>query len=114
MDTACRLSEETRTQLDMASARVLAIATVHRQLPQRLHGRNRDGRVSVPAVRKPQTASGWRLEVSDDGRGLPEGFEVDRSKGFGMKMVKTFVRKLDAKLAVSSRPGRTAFEIFSA
>jgi two-component sensor histidine kinase len=69
------------------------------------------GNVTVDFKR---TANGWRLEISDHGRGLPEGFDVDRSKGFGMKIVKTFVRKLNAKLAVSSSPGRTAFEIFGA
>jgi two-component sensor histidine kinase len=165
-------SEETRTQLDMASARVLAIATVHRQLhltgsmeeiemdaflrrlceslkqtaPAQIIALNviveptkvrsdvasglglvvaelvtnsfkyayaagEKGNVTVDFKR---TANGWRLEISDHGRGLPEGFDVDRSKGFGMKIVKTFVRKLNAKLAVSSSPGRTAFEIFGA
>ena len=60
-----------------------------------------------------QTTSGWRLEVSDEGRGLPEGFDIDQSKGFGMQVVKAFVRRLNARMAVSSRPGRTSFEIRS-
>jgi two-component sensor histidine kinase len=58
-----------------------------------------------------QTVSGWRLDVSDDGRGLPEGFDIDQSKGFGMQVAKAFVRRLNAEMAVSSRPGRTSFEI---
>ena len=164
-------SEETRAQLDMASNRVLAIATVHQQL--HLSG-SMDGieinafllrlceslKHTAPAqitaidvtsettmvrpdvasgvgflvaelvtnsfkyayavgergnvaVDFKQTASGWRLEVSDEGRGLPAGFDIDQSKGFGMQVVKAFVRRLNAKLAVSSRPGRTAFEISS-
>jgi two-component sensor histidine kinase len=165
-------SEETRTQLDMASARVLAIATVHRQLhltgsmeeiemdaflrrlceslkqtapaqitalnvvvePTKVRSDVASGlglvvaelvtnsfKYAYPAGAKgnvnvdfKRTTSGWRLEISDDGRGLPEGFDVDQSKGFGMKIVKTFVRKLNAKLEVSSRPGRTTFEIISA
>jgi two-component sensor histidine kinase len=45
-----------------------------------------------------QTTSGWRLEVSDEGLGAPEGFDIDQSKGFGMQ-VKSFVRRLNAKLA---------------
>jgi two-component sensor histidine kinase len=54
---------------------------------------------------------GWRLEVSDKGRGMPEGFDVNTSKGFGMQVVKAFVRRLGATLAISSRPGHTAFKI---
>jgi len=68
------------------------------------------GNVSVDFKRAP---GGWRLEVSDEGRGLPEGFDIDQSKGFGMQVVKAFVRRLNANMSVSSRPGRTAFEIFS-
>jgi two-component sensor histidine kinase len=164
-------SEETKAQLDMASNRVLAIATVHKQLhltgsleeieidaflrrlceslkhtapaqiaainvtaePTRLrsdvasglgllvaelvtnsfkyaYAAGERGNVSVDFKRAP---GGWRLEVSDEGRGLPEGFDIDQSKGFGMQVVKAFVRRLNANMSVSSRPGRTAFEIFS-
>ena len=49
-----------------------------------------------------QTSSGWRLEVS---RGLPERFDIDQSKGFGMQVVKAFV----ARLTVASHPGRATF-----
>ena len=58
-----------------------------------------------------QTSVGWRLKVSDKGRGLPQGFDIDQSKGFGMQVVKAFVRRLNADVTVSSRPGHTAFEI---
>jgi hypothetical protein len=33
------------------------------------------------AVDFEQTTSGWRLEVSDEGRGLPEGFDIDQKQG---------------------------------
>ena len=55
-----------------------------------------------------QNAGGWSLKVSDQGRGLPENC---RQKGFGMQVVKAFVRRLNATMTVSSRPGHTAFEI---
>jgi two-component sensor histidine kinase len=162
-------SKETKAQLDMASNRVLAIATVHKQLhltgnleeieidaflrrlceslkhtaPAQISAINvtadstklrsdiasgmgmlvaelvansfkyayPPGDLGSVAVDFKRTSSGWRLEVSDEGRGLPEGFDIDQSKGFGMQVVKAFVRRLDAKLTVFSRPGRTAFEI---
>jgi two-component sensor histidine kinase len=165
-------SDETRTQLDMASNRVLAIATVHRQLhltgsleeveigaflkrlceslkhtaPAQIsaitvtteatmvrsdvasglgllvaelvtnsfkyaYAAGERGTVAVdfkPAI------GGWRLDVSDEGSGLPEGFDIEKSAGFGMQVVKAFVRRLGATLAISSRPGHTAFEMTSA
>ena len=162
-------SEEARAQLDMAGNRVLAIATVHRQLhltgsleeveidaflhrlceslkhtaPSQIAAINVTadnvvlrsevasglgllvaelvtnsfkyayavGERGTVAVDFKQTADGWRLEVSDEGQGLPPNFDIDQSKGFGMKVVKAFVRRLNAKLVVVSRPGRTAFEI---
>jgi two-component sensor histidine kinase len=162
-------NEDTRTQLDLASNRVLAIATVHRQLhltgsmeqvdiadflrrlceslkhtaPAQIDAINITADTSLrqsdlatglgllvaelvtnsfkyayPAGRRgsvdvdfKETADGWRLMVSDQGQGFPEGFDLNQSKGFGMKVVKAFVRRLNAKLAVSSRPGHTAFEV---
>jgi two-component sensor histidine kinase len=58
-----------------------------------------------------ETEDGWRLVVSDEGQGFPEGFDLNQSKGFGMKVVKAFVSRLNAKLTVSSRSGHTAFEV---
>ena len=162
---------ETKAQLDMASKRVLAIATVHKQLhltgsleaidfdaflhrlceslkstaPERICAINvtaenaklrsdlasgmgmlvaelltnsfkhayADGQHGIVAVNFRQTPDGWCLEVLDEGRGLPAGFDIDQSKGVGMQVVKAFVRRLNAKLDISSRPGRTMFRINS-
>ena len=62
-----------------------------------------DGHHGIVAVDFRQTANGWFLQVSDEGQGLPAGFDIDRSKGVGMQVVKAFVRRLNAKLDVSSR-----------
>ncbi len=164
-------TDETKAQLDMAGSRVLAIATVHRQL--HLTGSMEEVEidaflnrlceslkqtaptqidtidvtaddVKVPSdlasgigllvaelvtnsfkyaypagahgsvsVHFAQASNGWRLKVSDQGSGLPQGFDIDQSKGFGMQVVKAFVRRLNANVLVSSRPGHTAFEINS-
>jgi two-component sensor histidine kinase len=162
-------SEDTKTQLDLASNRVLAIATMHKQLhltgsmeevdigdflrrlceslkhtaPAQIEGikvtsatllRRSDvatglgllvaelvtnsfkyaypaGRQGSVHVDFKETENGWRLVVSDDGQGFPVGFDIDQGKGFGMKVVKAFVSRLNAKLTVSSRPGHTAFEV---
>jgi two-component sensor histidine kinase len=162
-------SEEVRAQLDLAGNRVIAIATVHKQLhltgsmeevdiadflrrlcdslkytaPVQIAAINvtadsarfrsdvasgmgllvaelvtnsfkyayAAGETGNIAVDFKQASDGWCLQVSDEGRGLPEGFDIDRSKGFGLQVVKAFVRRLDGKMTVLSRPGRTEFEI---
>ncbi|WKA29024.1 sensor histidine kinase [Bradyrhizobium roseum] len=162
-------SDETKLQLDLASNRVLAIATIHKQLHltgtseeidsqtflQRLceslkhtapvqiaainvnaapitmlsatasglgllvaelvtnsfkyaYDVGQRGTVTIDLERTP---AGWRLEVSDEGRGLPAGFDIDQSQGFGMKVIKAFVQRLNATIEVKSRPGHTAFRI---
>jgi two-component sensor histidine kinase len=162
-------SEEVRAQLDLAGNRVIAIATVHKQLhltgsmeevdiadflrrlcdslkytaPAQIaaidvtadsarfrsdiasgmgllvaelvtnsfkyaYAAGESGNIAVDFK---QGSDGWCLQVSDEGRGLPEGFDIDQSKGFGMQVVKAFVRRLDAKMTVSSCDGRTEFEI---
>jgi two-component sensor histidine kinase len=164
-------TKETKTQLNLASSRVLAIATVHKQLhltgsledidfdaflhrlceslkhtaPPQIAAINvtaenaklrsdlasgmgmlvaelvtnsfkhayADEQRGIVAVDFKQTSNGWCLEVSDGGRGLPAGFDIDQSKGVGMQVVKAFVRRLNAKLSVSSHPGRTTFKIYS-
>ena len=165
------VSTETKAQLDMASNRVLAIATVHKQLhltgsleeidvgaflhrlseslkstaPACITAINvtadnarlrsdlasgmgmlvaelvtnsfkhayANGEHGIVAIDFKQTSNGWCLEVSDQGHGLPPGFDVNRSKGVGMQVVKAFVRRLNAQLDVTSRPGRTVFQITS-
>jgi len=162
-------SEEVKAQLDLAGNRVIAIATVHKQLhlsgsmeevdiadflrrlcdslkytaPAQIAAINVTadsarfrsdvasgmgllvaelvtnsfkyayavGESGNIAVDFKQGSDGWCLQVSDEGRGLPEGFDIDQSKGFGLRVVKAFVRRLDAKMTVSSRDGRTEFEI---
>jgi two-component sensor histidine kinase len=162
-------SEETRTQLKMASNRVLAIATVHKQLhltgsleevdmdtflqrlcenlkhtapaeieaihvtsdPMKLRSDMASGlgllvaelvtnsfKYAYPAGQRgsvtvdlKRSTEGWQLSVSDEGQGLPDGFDIDKSTGFGMQVVKAFVRRLNGQITVASRPGRTLFKI---
>ena len=165
------ISEETKAQLKMAGNRVLAIATVHKQLhltgsleevaidtflqrlceslkltapaqiaainvrasPMKLRSDMASGlgllvaelvtnsfKYAYPSGQRgsvnvdfKEVPTGWRLEVSDQGQGLPAGFDVDQNTGFGMQVIKAFVRRLNAHMAVTSRPGHTVFQIES-
>jgi two-component system, sensor histidine kinase PdtaS len=46
-----------------------------------------------------------RLEVADDGCGLPRDFDPQRARGLGFRMVQNLVRQLDGTLAVHSARG---------
>ena len=49
--------------------------------------------------------SGWTLEVSDSGSGLPESIDPLHPTTLGMEIVLHFVRSLNGKLKVSRGPG---------
>jgi len=46
-----------------------------------------------------------RLAVADKGRGLPDGFDVERSKGLGMTIVGAVVRQLGGVLTATNDGG---------
>jgi PAS domain S-box-containing protein len=46
-----------------------------------------------------------RLEVVDDGNGLPADFEPEKSRGLGFRMVKNLVRQVDGTLGVHRGEG---------
>jgi two-component sensor histidine kinase len=48
----------------------------------------------------PAADKGYALSVSNDGPALPEGFDPAASKGLGMTIIRSFVRRIDAKLQV--------------
>lgn len=50
-------------------------------------------------------SAGWlEVTVLDDGRGLPKGFSLERSKGLGLQIVRTLVEsELDASLSMRPR-----------
>lgn len=45
------------------------------------------------------------LEVGDNGRGLPEGFDIQKLKSMGFQLVQNFVRKLSAEFKIQSENG---------
>jgi two-component sensor histidine kinase len=45
---------------------------------------------------------GHSLSVSDDGPGLPAGFDAARSKGLGMKIISSLVKQIDGKLQITA------------
>jgi len=56
------------------------------------------------------TSNGFLLRVSDNGRGLPEGFSLEENAGLGLNLVAGLVRQLDGTLTFESGEG-TSFLI---
>lgn len=49
--------------------------------------------------------NGIHLNVSDNGKGLPAGFEVEELNSLGFRLIKAFAQKLEAALNISSQFG---------
>jgi two-component system, sensor histidine kinase PdtaS len=92
------LPAEVATPLAMALTELLQNALEHGLA-------DRYGTLEVKAQCLPAE---WRLEVSvaDDGRGLPEDFEVESSNSLGLQIVRTLiVGELGGRLEFRRRPG---------
>lgn len=68
---------------------------------------------SVLALRLSVHASDGTLEVrfSDDGPGLPEGFQVDRAEGLGFLLVRSLVSQLEGSFEAETGSPGAAFRI---
>jgi two-component sensor histidine kinase len=69
----------------------------------------REGKVWIRF--QPRAEGGWRLEVADNGVGLPEGKMPANGSGLGMMVLQAQVRQLDAAIDIDSGPGGTRFTI---
>ncbi|MEM7162609.1 MAG: histidine kinase dimerization/phosphoacceptor domain -containing protein [Bacteroidota bacterium] len=45
------------------------------------------------------------MEISDDGIGLPKGFEINKSDSLGLQLVSTLTKQLDGEIKISSKKG---------
>lgn len=68
-----------------------------------------DGTIRVRGERLED--GGVRLTVADDGRGVPDGFDMERSAGLGMRLLQSLLRSLNATLEFESTPAGTRFAV---
>ena len=57
------------------------------------------------AVKILEQEEGLQIKVSDNGVGLPSGFEPAKTKSMGFKLVQSFVKKMNAQFEVLSQNG---------
>lgn len=60
---------------------------------------------------KSLAGGGYRLTIADDGRGLPDGFQLGRGDTLGMKMVRALTAQVKARLTVAPNAPGTRFVI---
>jgi len=63
---------------------------------------NRSGNISIEVVPK---GNQYRLTVQDNGVGLPEEFDLDRSESLGLQIVQVLVKQLDGELEINRFKG---------
>jgi two-component sensor histidine kinase len=56
-------------------------------------------------IRLEPQKSGHLLSVSDDGVGLPEDFDIDKSTSLGMQLIQMLCDQIDGKLTIRSEKG---------
>ncbi len=69
---------------------------------------------SVISIGFRMTADGesFELEVSDNGQGLPDGFDMETTESFGLQMVRGLVEQLKGNIVIADTEGHgTRFEI---
>ena len=45
------------------------------------------------------------MEISDDGIGLPEGYEISKGDSLGLQLVSTLTKQLDGEIKITSKKG---------
>lgn len=68
----------------------------------------------VLAIRLARAGDEIVLEVEDDGRGLPEGFDPESSPGFGLQLVRMLAEQLNGDFSIRGGSGTTGVVRFRA
>jgi len=58
------------------------------------------GKGPITITLKRDSAKGYALSVSNDGPSLPEGFDPAAGKGMGMRIIRSFVERIDGALQI--------------
>ncbi len=64
----------------------------------------------IKIVLNHQEKDGYRLIVSDTGKGLSENHDIKKSTSLGLRLVNTLTRQLGGELTINAKKGAT-FEI---
>lgn len=74
---------------------------VSNSLKHAFKGRQGIGNINIAFAPK---GDYYRLEISDDGNGLPEGFDISKNASMGMEIVSILAEQLEGRLNFQSKP----------
>jgi two-component sensor histidine kinase len=99
-----KASEQIRIGTDRAVLVALLVGELVTNAAKHAYPEGTAGTITVRLARAGDKAVS--ISVRDEGNGLPEGFDVEQSRGFGMTIIRAFLQQSGAKLAVHRlRPG---------
>ncbi len=104
------LPSETATPLAMVLTEILQNAVEHGYPAEPATRRRRQGEETEVSgeivVRVRRLVGRMHLTIDDDGRGLPDGFDLDESTNLGLSIVRTLVEsELGGQLELTAAPG---------
>jgi PAS domain S-box-containing protein len=109
----CAIAVEAATGVELPTERVVPLALIVNELLGNAlahaypGGAGAEMRVAFEALDEGR----HRLSVEDRGVGLPEGFDVARSRSLGMKLVQALARQVEGRLAVERLTPGTRFTV---
>lgn len=109
----CRVEVEAGERVEIATDRAIPVALVVNELVTNAvkYAHPAAGAAQIQ-VRLARAGNGTvRLSVSDDGIGVPEGFDPRASTGLGMRIVTAFAQQLGAELTVTARQPGSEFAL---
>jgi two-component sensor histidine kinase len=113
MSPACKLNFQTASGVKLHADRAIPLALIVNELVTNAakyafpDGSN--GQIWVDLAQSDSSTA--VVSVRDDGVGLPEGFDVSKSKGLGMRIVSALAKQLDAHMTQRSGKQGSEFSI---
>ena len=108
----CEIEVDAQHDILIATDRAIPLALMVNELITNAAKHAHDGRsgckIWVGLVRDAGTL---RVSVRDEGIGLPPAFDLAKTKGLGMRLVRAFLQQLDATVAINPQPRGTEFVV---
>lgn len=103
------LADGCRVGADQASAAMLVFSEIVTNAMKYAHPTKLP--VELAVVAEPAANGGVTLVISDDGIGLPEGFDEARDAGLGIRLVRSLIESVGGRVSLSSSELGVTFHI---
>ena len=108
----CVIHTDAQHDIEFSTDRAISAALIVNELitnaAKYAYPNGAGGNIWVKVARVGDTVS---ISVRDEGAGLPPGFDRDKPKGLGMRIITAFVKQLDGTLEINARQPGTEFVV---